>query len=47
MGILQSYRWRRRLVWIGVSVVLVIAGVVVAILLPKDTGVHYLSLIHI
>lgn len=41
MGILQSYRWRRRLVWIGVSVVLVIAGVVAAILLPKDTGVHY------
>jgi hypothetical protein len=41
MGILQSYRWRRRLAWIGISSALVIGVVVAAILLPKDTGVHY------
>jgi hypothetical protein len=41
MGILQSYRWRRRLAWIGAFVALVIGVVVAAIALPKDTGVHY------
>src|SRR4051812_37534279 len=41
MGIFQSYRWRRRLAWIGVFAALAIGVVVAAILLPKDTGVHY------
>jgi hypothetical protein len=38
---LQSYRWRRRLAWLGSSLLLLAGLVVAAILLPKDHGVHY------
>jgi hypothetical protein len=37
-GILQSYRWRRRLAWTGGFVFLVVGFVIAAILLPKDHG---------
>ena len=40
-GIVQSYRWRRRLAWIGSSVALLVGLVVAALLLPKDHGVRY------
>src|SRR4051794_16436528 len=36
--ILQSYRWRRRLAWIGGSVLVLIAFAIAAVLLPKDHG---------
>jgi len=40
-GILSSYRWRRRLVWIGVAIALVVGIVVGVFALPKDSGRHY------
>lgn len=39
--VIQSYRWRRRLAWLGSTVLLLTGLVVAAILLPKDHGVHY------
>jgi len=41
MAVLQSYRWRRRLAWIGGSVALLIGFAVAAVVLPKDTGRRY------
>ena len=40
-GILSSYRWRRRLAWIGAGIALVVGIVVAAFALPKDSGRHY------
>jgi hypothetical protein len=39
--IVQSYRWRRRLAWIGSAVALLVGLVAAAILLPKDHGIRY------
>ncbi|MFL5936129.1 MAG: hypothetical protein ACJ76U_04735 [Gaiellaceae bacterium] len=40
-GILSSYRWRRRLAWIGAGIALAVGIVVAAFALPKDSGRHY------
>jgi len=40
-GILISYRWRRRLAWAGGGLVLFVALVVLAIVLPKDHGQRF------
>jgi hypothetical protein len=40
-GILSSYRWRRRLAWIGATIALVVGIVVAVFALPKDSGRHY------
>jgi hypothetical protein len=40
-AVLQSYRWRRRLAWLGGSAALLVGFAVAAILLPKDQGRHY------
>jgi hypothetical protein len=40
-GIVQSYRWRRRLAWIASAVALLVGLVVAALALPKDHGVRY------
>jgi hypothetical protein len=39
--ILSSYRWRRRLAWIGAGIALAIGIVVAVFALPKDSGRHY------
>ena len=39
--ILSSYRWRRRLAWIGGGIALGVGIVVAAFALPKDSGRHY------
>jgi hypothetical protein len=36
-AILQSYRWRRRIAWTGISLVVVVAVVVLIVLLPKGS----------
>lgn len=41
MGLLQSYRWRRRFAWAGGFLVLLAGVAVAAILLPKDHGRTY------
>jgi hypothetical protein len=41
MGLLQSYRWRRRFAWTGGFLVLLAGVAVAAILLPKDHGRTY------
>jgi hypothetical protein len=40
-GIVQSYRWRRRLAWSASTLALLVGLVVAAIVLPKDHGVRY------
>src|SRR5215467_6630624 len=40
-GILGSYRWRRRLAWIGGALALTIGIVVGVFALPKSNGRHY------
>jgi len=40
-GILSSYRWRRRLAWIGAALALMVGVVVVVLALPKDNGRKY------
>jgi hypothetical protein len=40
-GILTSYRWRRRLAWIGGAVALTVGIAVAAFALPKNNGKHY------
>jgi len=40
-GILSSYRWRRRLAWVGAVIALTVGIVVAAFALPKDSGRHY------
>ena len=40
-GILSSYRWRRRLAWIGGGIALAVGIAVAAFALPKDSGRHY------
>jgi hypothetical protein len=40
-GILSSYRWRRRLAWIGAAIALAVGIVVAVFALPKDSGRHY------
>jgi hypothetical protein len=40
-GILGSYRWRRRLAWIGATIACAVGAVVVVLLLPKNNGKHY------
>jgi hypothetical protein len=40
-GILSSYRWRRRLAWIGAGIALGVGIVVAVFALPKDSGRHY------
>jgi hypothetical protein len=40
-GILSSYRWRRRLAWIGAGIALAVGIVVAVFALPKDSGRHY------
>jgi hypothetical protein len=41
MGLLQSYRWRRRLAWMGGLLVVLAGFAVAAVLLPKDHGRTY------
>jgi hypothetical protein len=40
-GILSSYRWRRRLAWIGAAIALTVGIAVAALALPKDNGKKY------
>jgi hypothetical protein len=40
-GILGSYRWRRRLVWLGIAVAVTVGIAVAAFALPKNNGKHY------
>jgi hypothetical protein len=39
--ILSSYRWRRRLAWIGAGIACAVGIGVAALALPKDSGRHY------